>query len=203
MSPFLLLLPILRTKRLQLPNMMTYNYIRRLQRMKKNAVCITGHRPKSLPWGYDETKVSCMQFKQELFDIFEKTIKNGFNIFYIGMAEGFDMISAEILIKLRKIYRHIRIIAVIPCLNQEKFWSPRQQQRYREIVKCCNKKIVLAKIYTQNCMNERNIYMVNKSSIVIACYNGKSGGTRNTILYAKSKGLKIFIINSCFNKKTL
>ena len=97
--------------------------------MRKNAVCITGHRPKSLPWGYNETKESCVQFKRELFNVFEKTIKKGFNIFYLGMAEGFDMISAEILIQLRQIYKHIKIIAVIPCLNQEKYWSVSQQQR--------------------------------------------------------------------------
>ena len=26
-------------------------------------ICFTGHRPKGLPWGYDEEKESCILFK--------------------------------------------------------------------------------------------------------------------------------------------
>ena len=33
--------------------------------------------------------------------------------------------------------------------------------------------------------------MVDRSSRVIAFYNGESGGTRNTILYAESKGVEV------------
>ncbi len=28
---------------------------------KDTSVCLTGHRPKSLPWGYNETKESCIK----------------------------------------------------------------------------------------------------------------------------------------------
>ena len=44
-------------------------------------------------------------------------------------------------------------------------------------------------------MNERNKFMVERSSVVIACYNGKPSGTGNTLRYAKEKGCKIRIIN--------
>ena len=44
-------------------------------------------------------------------------------------------------------------------------------------------------------MNDRNKFMVEHSSVLIACFNQKQGGTQNTITYAKEKGLKIKIIN--------
>ena len=36
--------------------------------------------------------------------------------------------------------------------------------------------------------------MVENSSLLIALFDGKSGGTKSTIDYAKKKGLKIVII---------
>ncbi len=44
------------------------------------------------------------------------------------------------------------------------------------------------------CMLERNRYMVNNSSLVIALFNGLSGGTKSSIDYAKKQGVEIIII---------
>ena len=33
---------------------------------KSVTACLTGHRPNKLPWGYNETKDSCITFKKEL-----------------------------------------------------------------------------------------------------------------------------------------
>ncbi len=44
-------------------------------------------------------------------------------------------------------------------------------------------------------MNDRNKYMVNNSSICIACWNGKPSGTGNTVRFAKHNGNRIRIIN--------
>ena len=162
--------------------------------IKEQTICLTGHRPKSLPWGYDETKESCIKFKQDLEIIFENAIKCGYKTFLSGMAEGFDMIGTEILLKLKKKH-NIQIIAVVPCLGQELKWSPKQQKRYNQILKQCDNKIVLSPQYTPTCMNERNKFMVDNSSVCIACWNGKPSGTRNTLLYAKQTNCRIKIIN--------
>lgn len=161
---------------------------------KLETACLTGHRPDKLPWFYDETKENCIRFKEDLRQIFEGAIKYGLKNFLTGMAEGFDMIATEILLKLRNIY-NIKIIAVIPCLDQEKLWHPSQQDRYHKIIKQCNESIILSNIYTKTCMNDRNKYMVEHSSVVIACFNGSSSGTGNTIRFAKENGCKIKIIN--------
>lgn len=161
---------------------------------KDTSVCLTGHRPKSLPWGYNETKESCIKFKHDLEKLFENAIKEGYTTFLNGMAEGFDMICAEILLNLKKKH-NIRVIAVVPCLGQELKWKFSQQERYNNILNQCDNKIVLSPKYTQTCMNERNKFMVNNSNICIACWNGKPSGTKNTLLYAKQKNCKVKIIN--------
>ena len=43
-------------------------------------------------------------------------------------------------------------------------------------------------------MIERNEYMLNNSSLVIALYNGLGGGTKSTIDKAKKKGIDVVVI---------
>ena len=59
-------------------------------------------KPRSLPWGYEESKESCKKFKEKCKEVFSGAIRYVINTFLTGMAEGFDMIGAEILIELRK-----------------------------------------------------------------------------------------------------
>lgn len=161
---------------------------------KSETACLTGHRPKSLPWGYDEERENCLSFKIELKKIFNGAIKYGLTTFLTGMAEGFDIISAEILLELRKVNK-IRVIAVVPCLNQELKWKTSQKERYKNILSKCDDVIVLSKRYYDGCMNDRNKFMVEHASVCIACWNGKPSGTGNTVNFAKANGVKLRIIN--------
>lgn len=162
---------------------------------KSKTICLTGHRPKHLPWGYDETKDSCVKFKEALRNIFKKAIKYGIKYFLTGMAEGFDMIATEILLSLKQTYKKIKIIAVIPCKGQEEKWSKSQIDRYHKILNDCDNIVTLSSHYSPSCMNNRNRYMINHSSFVIACFNGVDGGTKNTINFAKQYGCKVRLIN--------
>ena len=159
-------------------------------------ICFTGHRPKSLPWGHDETKESCILFKNVMFSIIEKAILNGYTYFISGMALGVDMICAEIVLNLKKKYKNIILECAIPCLNQEKQWPLSEQERYRKIL---NKADIVHYVskeeYSNSCMNERNKYMVEQSDVVIAVWNGKPSGTGNTVKMAKLSGKKIRVVN--------
>ena len=102
--------------------------------LKEETACLTWHRPKSLPWGYDEERESCKKFKKDLFAIFTGAIEYGLKTYLIGMAEGFDMIGGETLIELRKRHKEIKVIAVVPCKDQEIKWKPEQQKRYKNLL---------------------------------------------------------------------
>ena len=60
------------------------------------------------------------------------------------MAEGFDMLGAETLIKLRKKHKEIKVIAVVPCKGQEIKWRSEQQKRYRKILKQSDDVLILS-----------------------------------------------------------
>lgn len=60
----------------------------------------------------------------------------------------------------------------MPCKGQELKWKPEQQKRYSHLLKECDEVIVLQDHYTADCMNKRNKYMVENSSVVIVCNNG-------------------------------
>ena len=163
---------------------------------KLKSLCFTGHRSQKLPWGFNENDIRCIQMKTKLKNKLESAIIEGYYIFYSGMALGFDMICVETLLELKKKYKQIIIIGVLPCESQACKWPEKEQNRYRKLLEqldyiwCKNKEYI-----GRQCMIERNEYMVKHSSKMIALFNGQSGGTKLTIDYAKEQGLNIEIIN--------
>ncbi len=159
-------------------------------------ICFTGHRPKGLPWGYDETRDSCIEFKKVVTSIIENAILMGYTYFISGMALGVDMICAEIVLELKNKYNNIILECAIPCLNQEKRWTLVEQERYKTILSTADiVHYVSDKEYYDTCMNDRNKYMIDQCDTVIAVWNGKPSGTGNTIKIAKDAGKKIIIVN--------
>ncbi|MDE6302000.1 MAG: DUF1273 domain-containing protein [Clostridia bacterium] len=158
-------------------------------------VCFTGHRSQKLPWRFNEEDERCKAMKVNLYLEIEKAIQRGYKTFLCGMAIGFDMICAETVIDLKKKYNDIRIIGALPCRTQDKKWSVKDKDRYRTLlaqlddVRCIYDKYIGAE-----CMLERNRFMVDNSSCMIALFNGLTGGTKSTIDYAREQGLELVII---------
>lgn len=78
---------------------------------QKDKTCtIAGMRPYKLPKGLD---ISMLVDKIEVE--IRKSIFCGYNLFQTGMAMGVDIWAAEITLKLKREYRDIRLICVLPC----------------------------------------------------------------------------------------
>ncbi len=160
--------------------------------LSKSTCCFTGHRPQSLPWGFDEEDERCVKMKEQLRGEIVKAIENGYTTFISGMALGFDIIAAEMVLELKGKYPNIKLIGALPCKTQDKFWKEKDKQRYRKVLgKLDDIRCIYNNYNGKKCMIERNHYMVNNSSLVIALFNGTKGGTKTTINYAKKQGLKI------------
>lgn len=162
--------------------------------MSAYIACFTGHRSQKLPWGYNESDERCVCMRNCTRVEIENAIKSGYHTFLCGMALGFDMICAELVLELKKKYPHIKLIGAIPCKNQDSPWTKSQQVRYKKLVKQLDGVCCIYDEYVDGCMLERNDYMLNNASLVIALYNGKGGGTGYTIKKAQLKGLKVIII---------
>lgn len=159
--------------------------------------CFTGHRPNKLPWGYNEKGLKFFLFKIRLRKAIEESIKNGYKYFISGMALGSDIICAEIILSLKKKHPNISLECAIPCINQTERWLKDSIDRYNYILsKADNVTYVSNKPYFNGCMQKRNNYMIDNSSLLIAIYNGLSGGTQLTIDYAMKQKINIKIINA-------
>lgn len=164
--------------------------------MKSKTCCFSGHRPKSLPWGYEERGKKFKKFQKQLKPEIIKAICNGYENFISGMAMGMDMLAAEVVLKLKKKHSNIKLECAIPCTNQTEKWMDSYKNRYEKILSKADKVTMHSdKNYFAGCMQIRNKFMVDNSSLIIALYNGTSGGTKQTLDYAKKQNLNLVIIN--------
>ena len=156
--------------------------------------CFTGHRASKLPWGFDEQDIRCIEFKEKLYAVIGAVYESGVTHFICGMANGCDMYCAEAVLKLKTQYPDVTLEAAVPYDGQESKWSADLKRRYRDIIINCDSVNIISDKYTAFCMMQRNKYMVNHSSVLIACYNGQPGGTWNTIKYAMDHSKEIIQI---------
>lgn len=158
--------------------------------MREKTCCFTGHRIIDMP-------VEAVQKNLETTII--KLINNGVIYYGAGGALGFDTIAALTIIKIRKLYPHIRLILVLPCKDQTKGWSTYDIESYNYILGQADKVVYTSDKYYPGCMHKRNRHLVNNSRYCI-CYKTKdTGGTAYTVKYAVQSGLHIYNIatNNC------
>ena len=151
----------------------------------------TGHRAQKLPWTYDELDPRCLDLKRRIADTVESVYLSGFDRFICGMAEGCDLYFCEAVIELRSRFPEIRLEGAVPFSGQADRWLPSEKERYNRLLSQCDRVTVLQDRYTSGCMMKRNRYMVDHSDLLIACFDGQSGGTLNTLRYAVRKSVRI------------
>ena len=162
---------------------------------KTTTCCFTGHRPQKLPWKFNNKCIQAQAVWKKTEQEIESAIKLGYDTFLCGMALGFDLACAEIVLKLKKQYK-IKLYGILPCLDQANKWSASQQENYNCLLKKLDGIRCIYKNYTgAECMHERNQFMIDNSSLVISLFNGKPGGTKKTLDYAKQQGLDIVVIS--------
>lgn len=156
----------------------------------------TGHRPQSLPFGFNEADERCIALKQKLRnEIINQIENNGVRHFITGMAIGVDMYAAEIVLGLKSSYDGIILESAIPCETQAAKWTEEQRDRYYEIAAKCDKETLIQRPYTADCMHKRNRYMVDQADHIIAVWDGRPSGTGKTVQYAQRQGKPVTVIN--------
>lgn len=148
--------------------------------------CFTGYRPQKLPWKNNEADPACLRLKASVCDAIDAAYAAGYRHFICGMAAGADIYFGEAVVSLRPARPGMTLEAAVPFAGQEQRWAAAWKARYRALADACDRITVLREKYTRQCMIERNRYMVDRSGLVIAVYDGKPGGTKNTLLYAEA-----------------
>lgn len=181
--------------------------------MKKIVISATGHRPKKLDRCYDLMHPMSIKIgralRQAILEIagFDPT-SNTFaydNVHLIsGMALGVDTIFAKVGLKLRQQFPQVfSIEAAVPCRNHASEWPPESQRIHAEILGVVNRNTLVTDApYRPALMQIRNEYMVNHSDVVIAVWDGTTGGTGNCVNYAIEKGVQIYRYHPWTNEVT-
>jgi len=147
----------------------------------------TGHRPAKLG-GFDENNPLRLwvraQIRAALEDLRpEKGIS--------GMAVGVDQDFAEACIALG-----IPFIAAVPFRGQELRWPYEAQKRYHALLKSAAQIVCVSEPgYAVWKMQTRNQYLVDNCDLLLAVFDGASGGTANTVQYAQRVGKPIRLID--------
>lgn len=151
----------------------------------------TGHRVSKLPWHDDESDPRCVELKNKIRAAVAAMYDSGKRHFLCGMATGCDLYFCEALISMREVFSDITIEAVLPWQDQSEKWVDFWRERHSSLLAECDYQTIIQTEYSSDCMTRRNQYMIDSSSALIACYDGKPGGTQQTMLYAMRQGLCI------------
>jgi uncharacterized phage-like protein YoqJ len=164
---------------------------------KGNSMIIgfSGHRPSKIG-GFELPNPTyiyiCQQLEKRLLELKpEKTVS--------GMAIGFDQYAANICIKLG-----IPFIASVPFLGQETRWPQKSQETYRKLLAKAAEVIIVSEGgYAAWKMQTRNQHIVDISDLLIACFDGTTGGTFNCVQYAKQQGKEVIVIDPTLAPKKI
>lgn len=150
---------------------------------KYTSVAFTGHRKMN-----QDTAL----LKEELTTILIELYSKKYRTFFVGMAQGFDLLAAEALLELQKIYPDIQLFCVVPYAGHHRGFDEEDKQRFADIADRSTLNITLSDKYYDGCFLRRNDYMIHNSSLLIAYHDGTyRSGTAYTVRRAKANNISI------------
>lgn len=162
-------------------------------RLRSQTCCFTGHR--RIP-AEDYAAIS-----ERLERIIRELYRQGILYYGAGGALGFDTLVADTVLRLREELPEIRLILVLPCLNQTKGWAQKDVEHYEDIKNRADKVVYTSREYAPGCMHKRNRHLVDYSSVCIAYLTHSSGGTAYTVGYAREQGVRV--VNVAFSRPSV
>ena len=151
---------------------------------RKQTACFTGHR--------NITERDLPRLAQRLDETIAELIRRGVIYFGSGGAYGFDHLAAFAVLKARKLNPAVKLIMVLPCLNQDERWKESDRQALKHLLESADKiKYVSKQPYFDDCMEKRNLHLVENSGVCVAYMKHARSGTSQTIRLARERGLTV------------
>jgi uncharacterized phage-like protein YoqJ len=150
-------------------------------------LAVTGHRP---------DKLGGWHIPNPVFDIIVERMDKALmelqpDIVITGMSLGVDQWMAELCIE-----NDIPFWAAVPFEGQANVWPEHSQARYYEILEHAAKIMnVSPGPYERSKMHIRNRWMVKHCDLLLAVWDGSSGGTRHCVNSALEIGRKIIRVH--------
>lgn len=152
--------------------------------MRQYTCCFTGHRTiesEDLP-----------SLIKRLDNTIAALIAQGVVFYGSGMATGWDTMAANAVLRAREQNSAVKLIAVLPCTNQDEHWNESDRKEYHRLLKAADKIVVVSeRLYYNGCMRKRNQHLVEHSGTCIAYMKRGRSGTAQTVRMAQERGLRI------------
>ncbi|PWL82892.1 MAG: DUF1273 domain-containing protein [Prevotellaceae bacterium] len=156
--------------------------------MRGHRCCFTGHRPEKL-------LCSKEQITTDLTTAIDNAISDGYRTFISGIAMGVDIWAAQIILEKKTVLSGLHLICALPFPGFGDRWPSQWSDAYREIIAQADLVKSISPAFSYASFQRRNKWMVDHSGRVIAVYNGCSGGTRNTMIYAQQNNVPCILIS--------
>ena len=147
--------------------------------------CFTGHRP-------DKLHGKQQEIEQYLAREIARAYDEGFRLFINGMCWGVDVYAGYECLKYRLTHLDLKILAAMPYrgfgMNREGGLGEASQYLLKESDYV---RYVSEKYDGKATFMKRDMWMVDHSTRLIAYWDGSKGGTCNTVVYARSKGIEV------------
>lgn len=163
----------------------------------------SGYRPEKFSFSLTVGSAGRALLERALDREITAAADDGITDFYCGCAKGFDILAGEAVIRMKAIRPGIRLICVMPYESMVKDWEPEWRARLFDITSECDEKITLSSSYHRGVFHQRNKYLIEHSEMLIAFYDGKSGGTESTLALAEKKGIRTVNIAEGVNAEAI
>ena len=153
--------------------------------MTEKTCCVTGHR--DIP--AEQIDAVKYALRREII----KAFSDGYTEFMTGFSFGAFPYFSFLVVTLQEDFPNLRLIAVLPYRKRVDSLESREQTK--ALLHACADVVVIQEEYRPNVYAKRNRYMVDRSSLLIAVYDGiPQGGTLNPLSYAMGKGVRTVIL---------
>ena len=148
------------------------------------SAAFTGHR------FYDFSQREFIQ--ERLTSAISEAYDHGIRNFISGFALGIYLMAAQLVQSLKCNLSGISLTAAIPFEGQAERYNIYDKRVYRRLLELADKVIVLSDCYYPRCFLDRDEFMVENASYLIAYYDGREkGGTYYTVKKARARGIPI------------
>lgn len=148
------------------------------------SAAFTGHR------FYDFSQREFIQ--ERLTSAISEAYDHGIRNFISGFALGIDLMAAQLVQSLKCNLPGISLTAAIPFEGQAERYNIYDKRVYRRLLELADKVIVLSDCYYPRCFLDRDEFMVENASYLIAYYDGREkGGTYYTVKKARARSIPI------------
>lgn len=122
----------------------------------------------------------------------EYAYSEGYRTFMCGGALGFDTIAAKEVIRFRMTHSDVRLLLILPCVEQDANWSKIQKNAYNFTLESADEIVYTSDTYTKSCMSVRNRYLAENCDMLIAYVGRSNSGSAQTVRMAQRCGKRIY-----------